>query len=88
MSNPLDNKKIAITDTLKYYKEMHFYLEVITHRNGITSNLTDICRSIMNKLEIGIIYLGKYKENIIQYENMYEINHCKPTKFSWLWKKF
>ena len=35
------------------------------HINDITYDLYDKCRSIMNKLESGNIYLGKYKENIV-----------------------
>ena len=38
MSNPLDNKNIAIQDTLKYYKEMNTSLYEMIHRNDITSD--------------------------------------------------
>ena len=50
--------KIAIQDTLKYYKEMYASLYEMIHRNDITSDQYDKCRSIMKKLESGNIYLG------------------------------
>ena len=52
------------------------------HRNDITYNPSDKYRSIMNKLESANIYLGKYRENIFQCENIDDINHCKATKLS------
>ena len=45
---------------------MHLSLDEMISRNNITSDLSDKCRSIMNTLESGDIYLDKYKENIFQ----------------------
>ena len=59
-------RKIAIQDTLTYYKEMYASLYEMIHRNDINSDKYDKCRSIMKKLESGNIYLrlkvalGKY----------------------------
>ena len=39
MSNPLDNRKSRYKDTLKYYKEMHLYLDEMMHINNITSDI-------------------------------------------------
>ena len=50
--------KVAIQDTLKYYKEIDAYLYEMIHRNDITSDQYDKCRSIMKKLESINIYLG------------------------------
>ena len=52
------------------------------HIHDITSDLSDKCRSIMYKLESGNIYIGKYRENIFQCENIVDSNHCKINKFS------
>ena len=69
MSNSLDNNKGRYTRymyTLKYYILMHLSLDEMISRNNITFDLSDKCRSIMNTLESGNIYLDKYKENIFK----------------------
>ena len=50
-------RKVAIHDTLKYYKEMYAYLYEMIHRHDTISDQYDKCRSIMKKLESGNIYL-------------------------------
>ena len=49
--------KVAIQDTFTYYKEMYAPLYEMIHKNDITSDQYNKCRSIMKKLESGNMYL-------------------------------
>ena len=49
---------------------MHSSLGEMININNIISDISDKCRSIINKHKIGNIYLGKYKENKFKCENI------------------